>query len=181
MSLYSTIQDLNQVLPHIDSQTLVVLDIEGLLIIETGYLGPNQAVLARPEAKVAFNAIHHQADWVIGLTARIFRGDHDTTQSVMKHLLGHTFKGWEDVTIPMGNHTGFYASCLFSGGASKGHSLLQFLQEPIITSTLEEKGIQKVVFVDDRLSNCQDVSLMLSSHLSLLPINTFQVFYCPPS
>ena len=179
-SLYTTIHDLRDVLPHIDKQTLLVLDIEGLLINEKGYLGPTQTTLARPEAKEAFTSFHKKTDFLIGLTARIHRASQDTTTYVLNTILGRTFSGWQNISFPYGYNMGFFESCIFAGGASKGEYLYRFLEEDVIEETLLEKEVHQLVFVDDRASNCQDVGLVLQKNLKKLPIKEFKIFYCPP-
>jgi len=179
-------------LKYIDDKTIVFLDIDGTLISGTGWADkalPTGPIPARKESESFYIEAHKKTDFVVGLTARYYFGDStkETTTKDISTLLKKPFSGFgklsfgKGATQPNQEILTFHNNCLFSSLRDKGQQLKMFLKQKKVIEILKQKGLNKLVFVDDSLARAEQVNTMLQNHNKSLGILDYNVFHCPPS
>lgn len=166
--MITSTNSLNDILEYINEQTLVVSDIENVLI-KTSLIYDKQSKKLlekhspfQEETKKHFLVVHTRAPLIIGATARSYKGTNDDTNSTLRKLFGQSFKGFHHLSIPYTTTQGFYKGCLFTSGSYKGPYLSRLLHEDSVQKLMYANSINRIVFIDDSYEQCNSVMESLS-------------------
>lgn len=161
-----TTKKLINILPYIDSKTLVVFDMDQTLIMDPKHAGNvnfpiTKLAFVEPQTAEILRHVKQRTDMIVGLTARgYFSTKDDATLRLQdlgftldySWLNGTNYAGLNQNNVNFGQ--GYKKGVIYTQYNAKSPFLLAFLQE------LNSKGlqVQRVIFVDDSLTHCKDVS-----------------------
>lgn len=158
------------ILPYIDKNTLVVFDIDQTLIMDPKHSGNVSFVIPRldfveRQSKEVLKHVKARTDMIVGLSARAYNSEiNDDAAARLLELGVPLDDSWLKRTKFAGLHDsdtnfvkGYKKGVFYSNFSAKSTLLLELLTE------LKAKNINvdRVVFVDDILSHCKDISNML--------------------
>lgn len=181
--------NLHDMVPFVDHNTVATFDVDDVLLLDPYYTAMPGTSLrpAARETKAAVAQISSRTSYVLGLTARNYRGQAaDTTVTAVSKQLGFAFKGFNTIgnaKYQADASRGFYNGVMFTNNlfAGKGAMLVDFLNpaDPFPTKkVLQSTSVNRVIFVDDRKSNCASVhSSLQNAGTRVLPITQSISFY----
>lgn len=155
--------NINEIIGHIDDDTLVVFDIDATLAWVPGHTWPYEEVPARSLAEgpktltmwqsllaATSNVGTHKGAKFIGLTARpLPTNPQDEAQVDLAAVGLKASYSWIQAIKPGPNYR---TGVLYANHSDKGSVLKQFL-----AAAQAHYGFKKVIFIDDRLNNSTDV------------------------
>ncbi len=155
--------NVNEIIGHIDDQTLVVFDIDATLAWVPGHSWPYDNVTARTLAEgpktlsmwqslltATSNPATHKGAKFIALTARpLPTSPQDEAQADLAAVGLNASYSWIQAINPGPNYRN---GVLYANHSDKGTVLKQFL-----AAAQAHYGFKKVIFIDDRLNNSTDV------------------------
>jgi hypothetical protein len=163
---------INDVLTHIDQETLLVFDVDATILWVPGHNWPYEPAIHKIDLAEGNNT---RTTWaslmadttnkttqpgpkMIFLTARY--KPHDPSDNVIENLKTANLNGYQTDWIAGQFDPGrFYKNgVLYTGGKDKGPILVQFLQK-----AQTKYPIKKVIFVDDRKNNVDNVHQALKN------------------